>query len=130
MKLNEYFENAKGIGVLATADGSGRVNTAIYSRPHFTDENDEKTLAFIMADRLNHANIQANPHASYLFVEEGQGYAGKRLHLTKVREETSTDLVAAICRRCNYNMYGKESLRYVVFFTVDEVLPLIGPGPA
>jgi hypothetical protein len=129
VKLNEFFDNAKGFGVLATADASGKVNTAIYARPHFMDEADEKILAFIMADRLSHANIQTNPHASYLFMEEGQGYGGKRLHLTKIREETSTDLVAAICRRCNYSMYGKESLRYVVFFKVDEVLPLIGPGP-
>jgi hypothetical protein len=129
VKLNEYFENAKGVGVLATADASGNVNAAVYARPHFTDENDEKTVAFIMADRLSHANIQTNPHAAFLFIEEGKGYAGKRLHLTKVREETNAELVAAICRRCNYNMYGSESLRHVVFFRVDEVLPLIGPGP-
>jgi hypothetical protein len=129
VKLNEYFENAKGIGVLATADASGKANVAVYARPHFTDEGDEKTVAFIMADRLSHANIQTNPHAAFLFVEEGKGYVGKRLHLTKVREETSPELVAAICRRCNYNMYGSESLRSVVFFRVDDVLPLIGPGP-
>ena len=129
MKLNEYFDNAKGIGVLATSDASEKVNVAVYARPHFTDGGDEKTVAFIMADRLSHANIQTNPHAAFLFIEEGEGYVGKRLHLTKVREETSEELVAAICRRCNYNMYGKESLRYVVFFKVDEVLPLIGPGP-
>jgi hypothetical protein len=129
VKLNKYFENAKGLGVLATSDASGRVNAAVYARPHFTDESDEKTVAFIMADRLSHANIQTNPHAAFLFVEEGQGYTGKRLHLTKVREETSEELVAAICRRCNYSMYGRETLRYVVFFKVDEVLPLIGAGP-
>jgi len=129
MKLNEYFENAKGLGVLATSDASGKVNAAVYSRPHFTDEGDENMVAFIMADRLSHANIQTNPHAAFLFMEEREGYVGKRLHLTKVREETNEELVAAICRRCNYNMYGKEALRYVVFFKVDEVLPLIGPGP-
>jgi hypothetical protein len=129
VKLNEYFDNATGFGVLATSDASGIVNAAVYSRPHFTDESDEKTVAFIMADRLSHANIQANPHAAFLFAEEGQGYTGKRLHLTKVREETSAELVAAICRRCNYTMYGSESLRYVVFFRVDDVLPLIGAGP-
>jgi hypothetical protein len=129
VKLNEYFEKAKGFGVLATADETGKVNVDVYSRPHFTDEKDDSVVAFIMADRLNHANIQKNPSAAYLFMEEGQGYLGKRLHLTKVREEASEELVAAICRRCNYNMYGKESLRYVVFFKVDEVLPLIGQGP-
>jgi hypothetical protein len=130
VELNEYFDKAQGFGVLATSDGSGKVNVAVYSRPHFTDEKDDTTLAFIMADHLSHANIQKNPRAAYLFMEEGQGYVGKRLHLTKVREEASEELVATICRRCNYNMYGKESLRYVVFFEVDEVLPLIGPGPA
>ncbi len=30
MKLNEYFENAKGIGVLATSDAAGKVNAAVY----------------------------------------------------------------------------------------------------
>ena len=129
MDLREYFENAKGLGVLATADASGEVNAAVYARPHFTDANNENTVAFIMADRLSHANIRTNPHAAYLFVEEGQGYKGKRLHLTKLREESSEELVTAICRRCNYSMYGPESLRYVVFFRVDQVLPLIGPGP-
>ena len=77
MKLNEYFEHAKGLGVLATSDVSGKVNVAVYARPHFTDEGDEKMVAFIMADRLTHANIQTNPHAAFLFVEEGQGYVGK-----------------------------------------------------
>jgi hypothetical protein len=129
VNLGEYFENTKGLGVLATADASGEVNAAVYARPHFTDPNDENIIAFIMADRLNHANIQANPHAAYLFVEEGPGYKGKRLHLTKMREESNEELVAAICRRCDYTMYKGENLRYVVFFKIDKVFPLIGSNP-
>ena len=31
MKLSEYFEKTKGIGVLATTDASGQVNQAIYA---------------------------------------------------------------------------------------------------
>ena len=73
--LESYFENNSGLGVLATADDAGRVDTAIYSRPHVTGEDQ---VSFIMADRLSHANVLANPHASYLFVEEGKGYRGKR----------------------------------------------------
>jgi hypothetical protein len=129
VNLSEYFETAKGLGVLATADGSGKVNAAVYARPHFMDASDENIVAFIMADRLSHANIQTNPHAAYLFMEEGQGYKGKRLHLTKMREESSEELVAAICRRCDYSMYRGEALRYVVFFKIDKVLPLIGQTP-
>ena len=75
-KLSEYFEKAKGVGVLATADAQGKVNLAVYSRPHFLDSNDDNTVAFIMADRLSHANIVANPHAAYSFHEDGEGYYG------------------------------------------------------
>lgn len=62
MTLKDYFDNAKGYGVLATADAEGKVNTAVYSRPHVMDE---KTVAFIMAERLTHENLKSNPWASY-----------------------------------------------------------------
>ena len=87
MDLKKYFENTKGLGVLATADSDGIVNVAVYARPHFLDGNDGNTPAFIMNERLSYANVQANPHAAYLFKEEGDGYVGKRLTLTKIREE-------------------------------------------
>jgi hypothetical protein len=82
MKLSEYFEKTKGRGVISTADSSGRLTAAIYARPHFVDEG---TVAFIMADRLTHKNLESNPHAVYLFMESGEKYAGKRLYLTRQR---------------------------------------------
>jgi hypothetical protein len=57
MDLKEYFENTKGVGVLATADGDGKVDAAVYARPHFTEDG---TLAVIMRDRLSHLNLQSN----------------------------------------------------------------------
>ena len=36
--LKEYFDKAKGYGVLATADAAGKVNMAVYARPHVLDE--------------------------------------------------------------------------------------------
>ena len=78
MDLRAYFESAKGTGILVTADNQGKVDAAVYSRHHFMDDG---TLAFIMADRLTHHNIQSNPHAAYLFMEEGTGYKGHRLFL-------------------------------------------------
>ena len=74
MELKDYFENTKGVGVIATADKDGKVNAAVYARPHFLEDG---TLAFIMRDRLTHSNIQSNPHAAYLFIENGPGYNGK-----------------------------------------------------
>ena len=88
MKLREYFENTKGVGVLATADAEGKVDVAIYSRPHFLGDDDTE-IAFIMNDRLSHDNVDANPHAAYLFIEETAGYVGKRLSLTKIRGNIS-----------------------------------------
>jgi len=68
MTLSNYFEKAKGKGIIATADAKGNVGMAVYARPHFMTE---KTVAFIMADRQMHKNLQSNPNASYLFLEEG-----------------------------------------------------------
>lgn len=123
MSLSDYFDNKKGYGVMTTADSSGKVNAAVYARPHFLDEN---TIAFIMRERLTHANLQENPHATYLFIESAPGYSGKRLYLTKLREETNDELIASICRRCDYSMFTEQLTRHVVFFTIDKVLPLIG----
>lgn len=126
MKLSEYFEQAKGVGVLATADADGKVNTAIYSRPHFLDAHDDNTVAFIMADRLSHANVQANPHASYLFMEKGEGYAGKRLSLTKIKEESDPEKIQAVRRRNLPAECEVGEARFLVHFRIEGVRPLIG----
>ncbi len=128
MKLSEYFESAQGVGVLATADAEGKVNAAIYARPQFLDPADDETLAFIMADRLSHANVQANPHAAYLFVEAGPGYAGKRLSLTRVREETDPEKIQSLRRRCTPDACEDGTTRFLVYFHVDGIRPLIGAG--
>lgn len=119
--LQEYFEKTKGTGVLATADSKGKVDAAIYSHPHFLEEG---TLAFIMRDRLTHHNLQSNPSATFLFIEEGPGYKGKRLFLRKVREENNPDLIRKIKRR-KYTDENQEPM-YLVYFTIDQELPLIG----
>jgi len=123
MKLSEYFENTKGVGVLGTADADGKVDVAIYARPHVIDE---QTVAFIMADRLTHQNVQSNPHAAYLFKEEGKGYKGTRLFLTKTKEETDKARIDSFRRR-KYDE-SKDKDEYLVYFRIDKVLPLIGPG--
>jgi hypothetical protein len=125
MQLNEYFEKKTGRSVLATSDDKGIVNVAIYSRPHFMDE---ETIAFIMADRLTHNNLQANPHAAYLFMESGDQYVGKRLYLTKIKEEKDSSLIATLRQRKTYaakKSYEAET-KYLVYFRIDKVLPLIG----
>jgi hypothetical protein len=127
MKLSEYFDNTKGKGVLATADSSGYVNAAVYARPHFEDED---RVSFIMAEKLSHDNLKSNPRATYLYMEDGEKYVGKRLYLTKIKEEMNTELIDILRRRKHYiahDEYYHEN-KYLVTFRIDKVLPLIGSG--
>ena len=123
MSLKEYFETNRGIGVLSTADSDGNVDSAIYGRPNFMEDG---TVAMIMRDRLSHHNLQSNPHATYLFKQEGAGYQGKRLFLTKVREEKNTELLKSLRRRKTEYKEGDDL--FLVFFKVNKELPLIGAG--
>jgi hypothetical protein len=125
MKLSEYFEKTKGRGIISTADSSGHLTSAVYARPHFLDEDN---IAFIMADRLTHKNIGSNPHAVYLFMESGEKYAGKRLYLTKTKEEANSTLIDTIRRResCPVDEDYMKQNRFLVSFKIDKVLPLIG----
>jgi hypothetical protein len=127
MHLSEYFEHAKGKGVLATADASGRVNGAVYAKPHFLDE---ETVAFIMAERLTRENLTTNPHAAYVFLEDGERYVGRRLHLTRIREEQDAALIEKMRRSRHGTPHesGKQEQRYLVTFRIDKVLPLVGSG--
>ena len=126
MDLKAYFEGKNGIGVLSTAGADGKVDAAVYSRPHILEDG---TVAMIMRDRLSHKNLTENPHAAYLFKEDGPGYAGKRLFLTRIREEEGGEMLASLQRRCpapeDEQMKGP---RYLVIFKIDQILPLVGGG--
>ena len=126
MDLKEYFQSQQGIGVLSTADAEGRVDAAVYSRPHVFDDG---TVAFVMRDRLTHHNVSQNAHAAYLFIEEGSRLDGVRLFLRRLREETDHDLIAAMTRR---HLTAEEDRakgpKFLVTFAVEKVLPLVGAG--
>jgi hypothetical protein len=124
MTLSEYFESTKGRCVLATADSKGVVDAAIYSRPHVIDEDN---IAFIMLDRLSHANLQSNPRAAFLFMEAGEKYVGKRLFLTKTKEEVDQEVIEKFRRKKSYDLPDDDKKkRFLVYFHIDKVLPLIG----
>jgi len=124
MKLKEYFHNLSGTGVLSTADPAGKVDTAIYSIPHIFDDG---TLAFVMRERLTHLNLQSNPYAAFLFIENASGHRGIRLFLKKFKEETDSALIAKMTRRSLTPEEDKQKgPKFLVYFTVEKILPLIG----
>jgi hypothetical protein len=124
MDLYNYFENTKGFGVLSTSDQEGRVDAAVYSRPHIIEDG---TMAFIMNDRLSHHNLQSNPHATYLFREDRLGYEGKRFFLTKVKEEQDSPLIHELQRRTYPPERQFAGPKFLVYFKIAQELPLIGP---
>ncbi|MGE4545180.1 MAG: pyridoxamine 5'-phosphate oxidase family protein [Pedobacter sp.] len=124
MDLKDYFEKTTGTGVLATADAQGRVDAAIYARPHILEDG---TAAFIMLDRLTHKNLQTNPHATFLFMEKGEGYRGVRLFLKKLREDTDPELIESLSRRCVSQDY-MQGTKFLVVFELEKILNLLGPG--
>ena len=126
MNLEEYFENTEGRGVLATAGADGKVDIAYYARPHVIDS---ETVAFIMNDRRSHANIIQNPITVYLFTahrtETDSSLRGVRLSLTMINEEQDTERLYKLKRRTVNN---SDETRYLVFFHVDTIRPLVGDG--
>jgi hypothetical protein len=126
MTLKEYFDEKKGVGVMATSNAEGKVDTAIYSSPHVFDDG---TLAFIMRERLTHLNVQSNPYGSYIFIEEGMGRKGLRVFLKKFKEDSNPDLIAAMTRRYLTPEEDREKgPKFLVYFRVEKILPLIGSG--
>ena len=125
MDIIRYFEDREGLGVLATSDEDGNVDIAVYARPHVVDN---KTVVFIMNERLSHKNLKTNFKAAYLFREEGDGYSGVRLYLEKIKEESDTSLIESIRRRGRETgaPSTNDAQKYLVYFRVTRTRPLIG----
>lgn len=126
MKLQEYFNSRSGTGVLSTADAGGKVDAAVYSKPHVMDDG---TVAFIMRGRLTHENIRSNPYAVYLFMEDTPGHKGVRIFLKKIREDDNAEQIASMTRRhLKPEVDAQKGPKHLVYFAVEKVLPLIGSG--
>ena len=126
MKLADYFQNISGVGVLATANKDGEVDAAIFATPHVIDDGQ---IAFIMRDRLTHKNLQSNPFAIYLFMEDGAFHKGTRIFLKKIREDKNPKLIKSMSRRRLPPDEDKaRGPKFIVYFEITKKLPLVGTG--
>jgi hypothetical protein len=126
MKIKEYFGSKAGWGILSTANGEGKVDSAVFAKPHFVDED---TLLLVMGNKLTHRNLQSNPYAVYLFKEEGPGYEGRRLYLKKLKESDEPEEIERTCKDAWPGAYGSGYCtkgQFIVYFRVESVLPLVG----
>ncbi len=126
MTLKDYFHNARGTGILSTADAAGRVDAAIYAIPHV---NEDGSVLFLMRERLSYANVLANPHAAFLFIEETAGFRGLRLFLHCAGEEDDPIRTAQLTRSWLSAEEDREKgPKHLVRFRVEKILPLVGTG--
>ncbi|MBF0386068.1 MAG: pyridoxamine 5'-phosphate oxidase family protein [Candidatus Omnitrophica bacterium] len=126
MDFKKYFEAKKGLGILSTSDKKGKVNAAVYSKPQVIDD---KHFAFIMGDKLTHANLKDNPWAVFLFKEDGPDYQGKRVYLKKESETDNQELISRTCKSVYPETYCQTQYlknSFLVTFVVESVLPLVG----
>ena len=123
MNLKEIFKHY-GIGIMATANSAGSVNTAVYARPHVIDD---QTLVWGMTDKRTFRNIAENPHASYLFREAGSGFRGVRIELELIRTEDDGEMLAAIQKNTS-EIVGPgagQDVTHAVWFKIVEIRALI-----
>jgi hypothetical protein len=123
MNLIEIF-SSYGIGVMATAGADGRVNTAVYARPHLVDAD---TLVWGMTEGQTFRNISQNPHASYLFRQDMPGFRGIRLQLELLRSEEAGEMLEKI-RQETSRIVGPDAGSYVthaVWFRITGKKALI-----
>ena len=123
MKLSELFTNS-GLGVMSTSSSDGKVNSAVYARPHVIDEN---TLVWGMTDKRTYQNLTRNRHAAYLFKTSSPGFSGVRLGLELIKTEEEGDLLMTIKANTD-EVVGSgagAAVTHAVWFRVAEVRPLI-----
>jgi hypothetical protein len=61
-----------------------------------------------------------------MFIEQGEGYKGKRLYLVKTGEETDSNRIKKIKEK-HKNPFNTESTgKHLVYFKITETRPLVG----
>lgn len=113
-----------GSGVIATANANCVPNAAIYARPNFVDEN---IVAWGMTKGRTYRNLKENPNAAFLYIEPGHGYRGVRLLLKLKEIRDSGEMLEQIKAKTAsiVGQKGADAVKYVAFFNVIEIRPLI-----
>jgi hypothetical protein len=123
MNFSELFTNP-GLGVMSTSSSDGKVNSAVYARPHIIDET---TLVWGMTDKRTYQNLTRNRHAAFLFKTSSPGFSGVRLALELIKTEESGDLLETI--KANTDVVvgpgAGAAVTHAVWFRVTEVRDLI-----
>jgi hypothetical protein len=128
-KLMEMFNRKTRIGVLATSNENGDVNTAVFGSPRMIDEN---TVIMAIGNNRSFQYLQENPKASFIVVETGdspQEWKGARVYIEMSGFERYGELLDSFRNKIR-DAAGEESANAIIAairFRILDVRPLIAP---
>jgi len=129
-KLMEYFNKARRLGTLSTADKSGKIDSAVLGSPRMTDE---KTVVVGLGKNRTLANLQQNPHAVFLVMEPGKtlpDWKGIRVYLKAKNIVTSGPALASYKTEVAKvaGQQAADMMAAMVSLEITEVRPLVDMG--
>jgi hypothetical protein len=129
-KLTEYFNKLPRIGVISTSSKDGKLDSAVYGSPQMIDE---KTVIVALAKGRTFANLQENPNAMFMIMEQGAGildWKGIRVYL-RMREYATSGPQLDTYKSQTAKIVGRQAadmIKVLATFEVTEVRPLIDFG--
>ncbi len=130
-QVMEMFNRQTRVGALATSNKDGDVNAAVFGSPRMIDE---ETVIMAIGDNRTYRNLQENPKASFIVIEQGttpDTWKGARLYLEVDGFERYGEVLDSF-RENIRKVAGNRSANAIVAairFKITEVRPLIAPGP-
>ncbi len=125
----KMFNKETRIGALATVNGNGDVNAAVFGSPRMINED---TVIMAIGGNRSFRNLQENPKASFIVVEPGESPAtwkGVRLYLQLDSFERYGELLDSFREKIR-KVAGNTSADAIVAalrFKITDVRPLIAP---
>jgi uncharacterized pyridoxamine 5'-phosphate oxidase family protein len=129
-KLMEYFNKQPRIGTLSTAGKDGKVDVAYFGSPRMIDE---KTVLMTVRKNQTFANLQENPNAAFMILEQANaapGWKGVRVYVKMIEYQTSGEKLETM-KKAIAQKAGEEtakSMYAVLIFEVQAVRPLMDVG--
>lgn len=133
MKINEKVRGyllAEGrSNVLATTDGSGKANVAVFGSLALVDD---ETILVMVGDNRTYANLKANPSAACLVTlhgKTGMQQEGCRLYLRVRSIEDGGKMFDEVKGKVKARVGdAAEMLKHLVLFDIVDVRPILDMG--
>ena len=129
-KLMEYFNKQPRIGTLSTAGKNGKVDVAYFGSPRMIDE---KTVVMTVRKNQTFANLQENPNAVFMILEQASappGWKGVRVYVKMTEYQTSGEkletMKKAIAQKAGED--AAKSMHAALTFEVQAIRPLMDVG--